>query len=95
MINTKICQLEENIINLINESQVPPVVVTYMLERIQKEANIAATQVLKMEQEAIQKQQEQQQQVAQETYSPATPNGEPITEIVQNENELIDVDLNK
>lgn len=89
MINTKIYKLEEDIVKLINESQIPPVVIGYLLERIQKEAGVAINQALKMEQEALMAQ-EQANQNAQQNNFPATPNGEPIKE-----SDLIDVDLSK
>lgn len=53
MINTKIKDLEENIIDLINNSDVPPIVVGMILERLQRQSNIATTQALDIEKETI------------------------------------------
>ena len=91
MLNTKILQLEENIINLINESNIPPVVTQLILERIQKEASIATSQILKMEQEEMQKQQEMIASQGEQIYSPATPN-EP--DVIQKDEDMI-VELDK
>lgn len=55
MINTKIKDLEENIIDLINNSDIPPIVVGMILERLQKQSSIATAQALDIEKESLEK----------------------------------------
>ena len=67
MLNTKVIKLEEDIINLINESEVAPAIVSLILERVQKEANFATRQALKDENEYQIKQQEMLKQQMEQT----------------------------
>lgn len=63
MLNTKVLKLEEDIVNLINESGIAPAIVSLILERIQHEASFAVKQAV---------QQERQQQPVEQPITPAS-----------------------
>lgn len=84
MLNTKILKLEENMINLINESGVPPTVVDLILDRVKSEASFAIKHVVNQEQQL---EKEKQQAVEQ----PVTPADSNVTNI----NDIVDINLNE
>lgn len=84
MLNTKILKLEEDMINLINESGVPPTVIDLILDRVKNEASFAIKQVVKQEQQIEMEKQQAKEQ-------PATPANSNVTNI----NDIVDVNLNE
>lgn len=82
MLNTKILKLEEDMINLINESGMPPTITDLILDRIKNEVTLAVKQVVK---------QEQEQQLSEPVVQPVTPANTDGTDI----NDIIDVNLNE
>lgn len=84
MLNTKILKLEEDMINLINESGMPPTITDLILDRVKNEVTLAIKQVVKQEQQAELKTQEP-------IVQPVTPADTNVTDI----NEIIDVNLNE
>lgn len=69
MLNNKVLKLEETMINLINESGVPPTVVDLILDRVKNEVTFAIKQVVKQEQQL-----ELQQQPIEQSVTPANIN---------------------
>lgn len=83
MLNTKILKLEEDMINLINESNVPPTIVDLIIDRVKNEVTLAVKQVVKQEQQL-----ELQNQATEQLVTPADSE-------VTNINDIVDAKLNE